>query len=53
MEMYIFLVIKLIEILGIVFICGLCAFILIFGIVALTIFVPALIRTIKEELKKK
>lgn len=53
MEMYIFLVVKLIEILAVVFICGLCAFVLIFGIVALAIFVPALIRTIKKELKKK
>ena len=53
MEMYIFLVVKLIEILAVVFICGLCAFVLIFGIVALAIFVPVLISTIKEELKKK
>ena len=53
MEMYIFLVVKLIEILAVVFICGLCASVLIFGIVALAIFVPALIRTIKKELKKK
>lgn len=44
---------KLIEILAVVFICWLCASVLIFGIVALAIFVPALIRTIKKELKKK
>lgn len=53
MEMYIFLVVKLIEILAVVFICGLCASVLIFGIVALAIFVPALIRTIKKELRRK
>ena len=53
MEMCIFLVVKLIEILAVVFICWLCASVLIFGIVALAIFVPAFIRTIKKELRRK
>lgn len=52
----VFMVAMVLDILSFMVLCVLvlvCAIVIIFALIALSVFVPTLIRTIKEELKKK